>query len=108
MKKLNFERIKTQLTFKATPKIKALTADQRNVLTKVTENSNINFRFVIKRHVGGKCSGEDYVYDLNNKERLTLRAGVNKLLKGITSEILNSFTDKEIVVLEDVIIGVNI
>lgn len=108
MKQINWERIRVELTFKKVPKIKTLSEEQYNLLNKIAEKSKMDCWFLVKQHVKGKYAGEDYVFDLENRKQMTLKAGVNELVEGITSEDLELLTDKEIRVLEDVIIGVNL
>ncbi len=56
-----------------------LSADEYNLLKKIAEKSKMECWFLIKQ----TKKGEDYVYDLEEGKRLSLRTGIRQLMEGI-------------------------
>ena len=109
MKDINWERVHNEINEAKTPRIKTLSEEQFDVIDKIARKSKMDCWFLIKQHIRGKRAGEDYVFDCENGKQMTLKAGVNELVEGITDQILELFcSEGDIRVLEDVIIGVNI
>ena len=58
-----------------------LNHDEYELLTKIAEKSKMDCWFLIKQ----TKKGEDYVYDLEEGKRLSLRTGIRQLMEGIDS-----------------------
>lgn len=56
-----------------------LNHDEYELLTKIAEKSKMDCWFLIKQ----TKKGEDYVYDLEEGKRLSLRTGIRQLMEGI-------------------------
>ena len=56
-----------------------LNHDEYDLLTKIAEKSKMDCWFLIKQ----TKKGEDYVYDLEEGKRLSLRTGIRQLREGI-------------------------
>ena len=56
-----------------------LNHDEYDLLTKIAEKSKMDCWFLIKQ----TKKGEDYVYDLEEGKRLSLRTGIRQLMEGI-------------------------
>lgn len=56
-----------------------LNHDEYDLLTKIAEKSKMDCWFLIKQ----TRKGEDYVYDLEEGKRLSLRTGIRRLMEGI-------------------------
>lgn len=56
-----------------------LSSDEYNLLTKIAEKSKMDCWFLIKQ----TAKGEDYVYDIENRKRISLRTGIRQLMEGI-------------------------
>ena len=56
-----------------------LNHDEYDLLTKIAEKSKMDCWFLIKQ----TKKGEDYVYDLEEGKRLSLRIGIRQLMEGI-------------------------
>ena len=109
MKEINWEKVHRGISEAKMPRIKTLSEEQYEVLYKIARKSKMDCWFLIKQHIRGKHAGEDYVYDLENGKQMSLRAGVNELAEGVTDQMIDYFfTDNDIRVLEDVLIGVNV
>lgn len=56
-----------------------LNHDEYELLTKIAEKSKMDCWFLIKQ----TKKGEDYIYDLEEGKRLSLRTGIRQLMEGI-------------------------
>lgn len=56
-----------------------LSSDEYNLLTKIAEKSKLDCWFLIKQ----TKNGEDYIFDLENRKRMSLRTGIRQLMEGI-------------------------
>lgn len=56
-----------------------LTEREYNLLDKIATKSKMDCWFCIKQ----TKKGEDYVYDLENEKRMSLRTGIYQLMEGI-------------------------
>ena len=68
-----------------------LNNDEYELLTKIARKSNMECWFLIKQ----TKKGEDYVYDLEEGKRLSLRIGIRQLMEGIDGMYDMYFEDGE-------------
>ena len=68
-----------------------LSSDEYNLLTKIAEKSKMDCWFLIKQ----TAKGEDYVYDIENRKRISLRTGIRQLMEGIDGMYDMYFEDGE-------------
>ena len=74
-----------------------LSSEEYNLLTKIARKSKIDCWFLIKQ----TKKGEDYVYDLENRKKISLRTGIRQLMEGIEDMYDMYFEDGE----RDIMIG---
>ena len=68
-----------------------LNSEEYDLLTKIAEKSKMDCWFLIKQ----TKKGEDYVYDLEEGKRLSLRTGNRQLMEGIDGMYDMYFEDGE-------------
>ena len=68
-----------------------LNSEEYDLLTKIAEKSKMDCWFLIKQ----TKKGEDYVYDLEEGKRLSLRTGIRQLMEGIDGMYDMCFEDGE-------------
>lgn len=68
-----------------------LNSEEYDLLTKIAEKSKMNCWFLIKQ----TKKGEDYVYDLENSKKISLRTGIRLLMEGIDGMYDMYFEDNE-------------
>lgn len=68
-----------------------LNSEEYDLLTKIAEKSKMDCWFLIKQ----TKKGEDYVYDLEEGKRLSLRTGIRQLMEGIDGMYDMYFEDGE-------------
>ena len=56
-----------------------LSSEEYDLLNKIAKKSNMDCWFSIRQ----TKKGDDYVYDLENRKRLSLRTGIRQLMEGI-------------------------
>ena len=56
-----------------------LSSEEYNLLTRIARKSKMDCWFLIKQ----TKKGEDYVYDLENRKKISLRTGIRQLMEGI-------------------------
>lgn len=56
-----------------------LSSEEYNLLTKIARKSKMDCWFLIKQ----TKKGEDYVYDFENRKKISLRTGIRQLMEGI-------------------------
>lgn len=104
-KTLNWERIHSERRLnRGKPRIKTFSAEQFNVLDKIATSSGMDCWFCIKQHIRGKHAGEDYIYDLENREQISLKRGVSMLVDGMSDYDRDLLTSEELDVLETILI----
>ena len=62
--------------------MKKLTDDQYNVLLKIAQKTHMDCWFDIRTDK----ENVDYIYDVENNKRISLRSGIRELLEGVDSE----------------------
>lgn len=68
-----------------------LNSEEYDLLTKIAEKSKMDCWFLIKQ----TKKGEDYVYDLENSKKISLRTGIRQLMEGIDGMYDMYFEDNE-------------
>lgn len=68
-----------------------LSSEEYDLLTKIAEKSKMDCWFLIKQ----TKKGEDYVYDLENSKKISLRTGIRQLMEGIDGMYDMYFEDNE-------------
>lgn len=68
-----------------------LSSEEYELLTKIAKKSKMDCWFLIKQ----TKKGEDYVYDLEEGKRLSLRTGIRQLMEGIENMYDMYFEDAE-------------
>lgn len=68
-----------------------LNSEEYDLLTKIAEKSKMDCWFLIKQ----TKKGEDYVYDLENSKKISLRTGIRLLMEGIDGMYDMYFEDNE-------------
>lgn len=74
-----------------------LTNDEYELLTKIASKSKMDCWFLIKQ----TKKGDDYIFDLENSKRISLRTGISQLMEGIEDMYDMYFEDNE----RDIMIG---